>query len=41
MKKKILIVVLFVIVKVGAQTSTFSVIDSLFAKGRYKLALKE
>jgi tetratricopeptide (TPR) repeat protein len=41
MKKKILIVVLFVIVKVGAQTSTFSVIDSLFAKGRYKLALKK
>jgi len=41
MKKKILIVVLFVIVKVEAQTSTFAVSDSLFAKGRYKLALKE
>jgi tetratricopeptide (TPR) repeat protein len=41
MKKKILIVLLFGILKVGAQTSTFSTSDSLFAKGRYKLALKE
>ena len=41
MKKKILIVLLFGILKVGAQTSTFSASDSLFAKGRYKLALKE
>jgi len=41
MKKKILLVLLFVIVKVEAQTSTFAVADSLFAKGRYKLALKE
>ncbi|MGK0325403.1 MAG: tetratricopeptide (TPR) repeat protein [Polaribacter sp.] len=41
MKKKILIVFLFTILKVGAQTSTFSVADSLFQKGRYKLALKE
>jgi tetratricopeptide (TPR) repeat protein len=41
MKKKILIVLLFVIIKVEAQTSTFSAIDSLFAKGRYKLALQE
>lgn len=41
MKKRILIVLLFTIVKVEAQTSTFSVTDSLFAKGRYKLALKE
>jgi tetratricopeptide (TPR) repeat protein len=41
MKKKILILLLFVIVKVEAQTSTFAVSDSLFAKGRYKLALKE
>ena len=41
MKKKILIVLLFAIVKVEAQTSTFAVSDSLFAKGRYKLALKE
>ncbi|UAM97064.1 tetratricopeptide repeat protein [Polaribacter litorisediminis] len=41
MKKKILIVVLFVMVKVEAQTSTFAVSDSLFAKGRYQLALKE
>lgn len=41
MKKKILIVLLFVFVKVEAQTSTFTVSDSLFAKGRYKLALKE
>ncbi len=41
MKKKILFVLLFGILKVGAQTSTFSASDSLFAKGRYKLALKE
>lgn len=40
MKKKILIVLLFLIVKVEAQTSTFSIADSLFAKGRYKMALK-
>ncbi len=40
-KKKILIVFVFTILKVGAQTSTFSVADSLFEKGRYKLALKE
>jgi hypothetical protein len=33
MKKKILIVLLFTILKVEAQTSTFSVSDSLFAKG--------
>lgn len=39
MKKKILIVLLFAILKVEAQTSTFSASDSLFAKGRYKLAL--
>ena len=42
MKKKILLLLLlFAIVKVEAQTSTFTVVDSLFAKGRYKLALKE
>lgn len=41
MKKKILLVLLFVIVKVEAQSSTFAVADSLFAKGRYQLALKE
>ena len=41
MKKKILIVLLFGILKVGAQTSTFSRIDSLFEKGRYKLALSQ
>lgn len=41
MKKKILIVLLFAVIKVEAQTSTFSVSDSLFAIGRYKLALKE
>lgn len=41
MKKKILLVVLFAILKVEAQTSTFSVIDSLFEKGRYQSALKE
>jgi tetratricopeptide (TPR) repeat protein len=41
MKKKILVVLLFGILKVGAQTSTFSASDSLFAKGRYKMALKE
>jgi tetratricopeptide (TPR) repeat protein len=40
MKKKIILVLLFVIVKVEAQTSTFAVSDSLFAKGRYQLALK-
>lgn len=42
MKKKILfIVLLFGILKVEAQTSTFSIVDSLFVKGRYKLALAE
>lgn len=41
MKKKILILLLFAVIKVEAQTSTFAVSDSLFAKGRYKLALKE
>jgi hypothetical protein len=41
MKEKILIVILFTILKVGAQTSTFSVVDSLFEKGKYKLALQE
>ncbi|WP_439132072.1 tetratricopeptide repeat protein [Polaribacter sp.] len=41
MKKNILILLLLIIVKVEAQTSTFAVADSLFAKGRYKLALKE
>ena len=41
MKKKILLVLLFVIVKVEAQTSAFAVADSLFKKGRYKLALQE
>ncbi|EAQ40776.1 tetratricopeptide repeat protein [Polaribacter sp. MED152] len=40
MKKKILIILLFAMVKVEAQTSTFAVSDSLFAKGRYKMALK-
>ena len=39
MKKRVLVVLLFVIVKVEAQTSTFTTIDSLFTKGRYKLAL--
>jgi tetratricopeptide (TPR) repeat protein len=41
MKKKILIVLLFTILKVEAQTSTFSAVDSLFNKGRYKMALQE
>ncbi|WP_299064792.1 tetratricopeptide repeat protein [uncultured Polaribacter sp.] len=41
MKKRILIVLLFVVVKVGAQTSAFSAIDSLSDKGRYHLALKK
>ncbi|QOD60440.1 tetratricopeptide repeat protein [Polaribacter haliotis] len=42
MKKKILIILLFItILKVEAQSSTFSVVDSLFEKGRYQLALKE
>ena len=41
MKKKIIVIVLFFVVKVEAQTSTFATIDSLFAKGRYNLALAE
>lgn len=41
MKKKIVVVLLFGILKVGAQTSTFSTSDNLFAKGRYQLALQE
>jgi len=41
MKKKILIVLLFIMVKVEAQTSTFSAIDSLFENGRYQLALQQ
>jgi tetratricopeptide (TPR) repeat protein len=41
MKKKIVFVLLFVVVKVEAQTSTFAVSDSLFANGRYQLALTE
>ena len=41
MKKKLIVLFLLAIVKVEAQTSTFAVSDSLFAKGRYKLALKE
>lgn len=41
MKKEILIVLLFTILKVEAQTSTFSVVDSLMDSGRYKLALQE
>ena len=41
MKKKILFVLLFIILKVEAQTSTFTTIDSLFEKGRYQLALSQ
>ncbi|QTD38624.1 tetratricopeptide repeat protein [Polaribacter batillariae] len=42
MKKKILIACLFfTILKVQAQSSIFSAVDSLFEKGRYQLALKE
>jgi tetratricopeptide (TPR) repeat protein len=41
MKEKILILILFTVLKVGAQTSSFSIVDSLFEKGRYQLALKE
>ena len=41
MKKRILIILLFVIVKVGAQTSDFSSIDRLFENGRYQLALEK
>lgn len=41
MKKKILLVLLFGFLKVEAQTSTFSAIDSLFENGRYQLALKK
>ncbi|WP_262712861.1 hypothetical protein [Polaribacter sp. IC073] len=37
MKKRILIVVLFVIVKVGVQTPAFLTIDSLFENGRCQL----
>ena len=41
-RKRIITLALFIIIlKVEAQTSTFSAIDSLFAKGRYKLALSE
>ena len=40
MKKIIVLLLLATIVKVEAQTSTFAVSDSLFAKGRYKMALK-
>ena len=39
MKKKIVLVFLFVIVKVGAQNPAFSTVDSLFEIGRYKMAL--
>ena len=39
MKNKIVMVLLFTILKVEAQTSTFSAVDNLFEKGRYKLAL--
>ena len=39
MKKNILILLLLLIAKVEAQTSTFAVADSLFANGRYQLAL--
>lgn len=39
MKKRILIIVLFLIYKVEAQTSTFKLIDSLSTKGQYKQAL--
>lgn len=41
MKKSFLIILLFGYLKVGAQTSTFIIADSLFEKGRYKLALQE
>ncbi|MCG1035861.1 tetratricopeptide repeat protein [Polaribacter sargassicola] len=41
MKKKILFIILFGFLKVGAQTPAFSTIDSLFEKGRYHLALNE
>ncbi|QTE22160.1 tetratricopeptide repeat protein [Polaribacter cellanae] len=40
-KKVILVLLFFTILKVEAQSSTFSVVDSLFEKGRYQLALKE
>lgn len=41
MKSKILILLLFGILKVEAQTSTFFKVDSLFERGRYKLALSQ
>lgn len=39
MKKKILIIVLFLMYKAEAQTSAFKIIDSLSVKGQYKKAL--
>ncbi len=41
MKKKIVFILLFVIVKVEAQTPTFSAIDSLIENGRYLIALQK
>ncbi|WP_299670220.1 hypothetical protein [uncultured Polaribacter sp.] len=41
MTKNILILFLLIVVKVEAQTSTFSTIDSLFENGRYQLALSQ
>ena len=40
MKKKLLIIVLFMICKAGAQTSVFTKIDSLSIRGQYTNALQ-
>lgn len=40
MKKKIFIIVLFLLYKAEAQTSAFKIIDSLSARGQYKKALR-
>lgn len=41
MKKKIILILLFSILKAEAQTSAFVIIDSLVQKGRYKNALEK
>jgi len=40
MKKKILTIVFFIVLKVGAQIPTFVAIDSVLATGNYKVALQ-
>lgn len=41
MKKKILIIVILIFYNVKAQTNSYKIVDSLFKKGRYQLALKQ